>query len=72
MASISTVSTKAVFRLDSGEVKDGKPVFRSLTIGSIDNGIVAASLAPVVLELQDLLQFTTDRVTLSRVELLEL
>lgn len=72
MASISTVSTKAVFRLDSGEVKDGKPVFRSLSIGNIDNAIAAATLAPVVQELQDLLQFTTDRVTLSRVELLEL
>jgi hypothetical protein len=72
MASISTISTKAVFRLDSGEVKNGKPVFRSVTIGRIDNGIEAASLAPVVEEFQDLLQFETDRVTLSRVELLEL
>ncbi len=47
MAAFTALSGKLTFRMDTGEVRDGKVVYRNMSIGSIDGSSSAGNVAAV-------------------------
>lgn len=72
MAAFAALSGKLTFRMDSGEVKDGKVVYRNMSIGGVDGTAAAGDVAAVSEAVIGLVQPTVDRVTLTRVDVVEL
>ncbi len=72
MASLVAISGKLVFKLDSGEVKDGKTIYRSVTVGNIDGAKSAETLSLAATAIKDLIELATEQVSLSRTDLLTL
>jgi hypothetical protein len=72
MASFSQISAKVVFRTDTGETNDGKAVYRDVTLGNLSGTLTAGALGEVAVSVSALLRYPTDRVTLTRSELVVL
>ncbi|MDR3321413.1 MAG: DUF1659 domain-containing protein [Synergistaceae bacterium] len=72
MASFSEVSARVAFKLDTGETKNEKPVYRTVALSNIDGSVTAEDLGDVAGRLKNFLQFPTDSITLSRTDLLSL
>ncbi|MDR1943802.1 MAG: DUF1659 domain-containing protein [Synergistaceae bacterium] len=72
MANLSPISTKISFKLDTGETREGKVVYRSVNIGNIDDAVDVDDLGAVASSLRELLGHPTESVTITRNELLGL
>ena len=72
MASLTAISGKLVFKLDSGEVKDGRTVYRNVTINDVDGSKPAESLAEAAGVIKGLIRLNTEQISLSRSDLLAL
>jgi hypothetical protein len=72
MASFNEVSARISFKLDTGETKNEKPVYRMVSLGNVRGAVTADDLGDVVGRLKDFLDFPTDSITLSRTDLVEL
>jgi mevalonate pyrophosphate decarboxylase len=71
MAAFKALSGKLTFRMDSGEVRDGKVVYRSMSIGSVDGSSAAGDVAAVAEAVAGLIELSVDRVSLTRVDVVE-
>ena len=72
MAAFTALSGKLTFRMDTGEVRDGKVVHRNMSIGSIDGASAPGDVAAVAEAVIGLVEPTVDRVSLTRVDVVEL
>ena len=72
MAGFTTISGKLTFRMDTGEVKGGKAVYRNAHLGNIAASPAADDVAAVCGRIASLLQYATEQVTLTRVDAVEL
>jgi hypothetical protein len=70
MASISELSGKLVFKLNSGEIKNGRAYYRNLTLSGVKGSAGAEDLATVAGAVENLVQFPVEGITLTRVNLL--
>lgn|GEM_PF-5429686 len=68
MANLTAISGKLVFKLDSGEEKNGKPVYFNVIIGGIDGARPAASLAEAAKAIAGVIALPAEQVTLLRAE----
>jgi hypothetical protein len=71
MAAYKALSGKLTFRMESGEVREGKVVYRSMSIGSVDGSSAAGDVAAVAEAVVGLVEFDVDRVSLTRVDVIE-
>lgn len=72
MAGFTELSGKLTFRMDSGEVKNGKVVYRNMSMSNIDGSSDAGDIAAVAEAIIELVAPMIDRVTLTRVDVVEL
>lgn len=72
MASLTAISGKMVFKTDSGEVKNGKAVYRNVTIGGVDCKKPASAISDAAKAVKGLIAFSTEQITLVRTDLLAL
>ena len=72
MASLTAISGKLVFKLDSGEVKDGRTIYRNVMIGDVDGSKSAATLAEAAKAIKGLIRLDVEQISLSRSDLLAL
>ena len=72
MASFTPISGKLSFRLDSGVVKEGKVVYKTISLSNIDPSSPAGDVAAVAEATIGLIALTCDRVSLTRVDVVEL
>lgn len=72
MASLTAISGKLVFKLDSGEVKDGRTVYRSVAVGGVDGSKTAEALAGAAGVVKGLIRLNTEQISLTRSDLLSL
>ncbi|MDR3255205.1 MAG: DUF1659 domain-containing protein [Synergistaceae bacterium] len=72
MANFSEISARVAFKVDTGEIKNDKPVYRSISIGNIKGSVSADDLGDVAGRLENLLEFQTETITLTRKDQLEL
>jgi hypothetical protein len=68
MASINAISGRLAFRTDTGEMKEDKHLYRTVSIGRVDGTVSAEALGEVAGSLKGLLELPTDRITLSRTD----
>ena len=72
MAGFTNVSGKLAFRMDTGEVKDGKAVYKNAYLGNIAASPDAEDVAAVCGRIGGLLQYSVEQITLTRVDAVEL
>lgn len=72
MANLTAISGKLLFKLDSGEVKNGKVVYRNVAIPGVDGSKSADDLAETAGEIKNLISLNTEQISLSRSDLLSL
>ncbi|MDR1916057.1 MAG: hypothetical protein LBQ58_05740 [Synergistaceae bacterium] len=70
MADIQALSGKLVFKMDSGEVKDGKTVYRNLTLSGVNGDSPLGDLGMAAACVEGLLEFPVEQVSLTRVDVL--
>ncbi|MDR1472540.1 MAG: hypothetical protein LBS75_08440 [Synergistaceae bacterium] len=70
MAALSELSGKLVFKMNTGEVRDGRTVYRGLSIGGVKSSSPADDLAAILDVVEDLVQFPVEQTSLTRVDLL--
>lgn len=70
MASISELSGKLVFRLNSGEIKNGRTYYRNLTLGGVKGSAGAEDLAVAAGAVENLVHLPVEEITFTRVDLL--
>jgi hypothetical protein len=68
MASLSPISTKITFKLNTGDVRDGKAVYRSVNLGNIDDAVDVGDLGAVASGVTGLFRYPTESVTVTRLE----
>ncbi|MDR1515565.1 MAG: hypothetical protein LBS45_07715 [Synergistaceae bacterium] len=71
MAGIRSISARIGFKMDTGEMKGDKHLYRSVSIGRIDGEASAGALGEVAGSLKGLLRFPAVIVTLSRTDEIE-
>lgn len=64
MAGIGEMSAKVALRLDSGEQKDGKTVYRSSTLTNVNGSVGGKDLSDCVKAIASLIELTVERATL--------
>lgn len=67
MATLTALSGRMDFRLDSGEIQDGRKVYRNMALGNVNGGSSADALAGVI---GGLCSLPVVRVTLVRTDLI--
>jgi hypothetical protein len=72
MASINAISARVAFRMDTGEMKNGKKVYSSSVIGGINGTAGAVELGEVGASLKELLCWPVSQILITRNEELEL
>lgn len=72
MANLTAISGKLVFKLDSGEVKEGKTIYRNVSIGGIDSVKSASAMADAAEAIKGLIGLPTEQIALVRTDLLSL
>lgn len=72
MASYTSLGSKITFRLDSGEVKNGRVVYKTFSLSNIDGSKPVGDLAACAEFTIGLIGPTCDRVTLTRNDVIEL
>lgn len=70
MAELMALSGKITLALDSGEVVNGKPVYRSITVRGVNGESTAENLASSAAVLGGLLALPVDKATLQRTDLI--
>ncbi len=58
--------------MDTGELRDGKVVYRNMSLGNIDGESAAEDVAAVAESVIELVEPLVDRVSLTRVDVVEL
>lgn len=67
MAGFGSASAKMTFRMDSGESRGGKTVYRNMTISSVNAAIGGDDAGACARTIKDLVELGVDKVTYSRV-----
>ena len=70
MAELTALSGKITLALDSGEVLNGKPVYRSITIRGVNGAATADKLASSAATMGGLLSLPVEKTTLQRTDLI--
>ncbi len=70
MATLTALSGRMDFRLDSGEIQDGRKVYRNMALGNVNGGSSADALAGVAGVIGGLCSLPVVRVTLVRTDLI--
>jgi len=72
MANLVPTAGALQFKIDNGEMKNGKPVYRSQTINDIDGAKPAEALYAAAEALQSLMEGQVESIQLRRYDLLVL
>jgi hypothetical protein len=72
MANIVVQPGRMAFKMKTDEIKDEKPVYKSVGLGSVKGGAGAESLAEVAAKIVVLLPWEVEQITLQRTEILEI
>ena len=68
MASIVTNAGSMIFRMDTGEIVEGKNVYRNFSLGSVKGSASADALADIAAKAENVLPWPVEQVTLRRTE----
>lgn len=72
MADFTNLSGKLAFRMDTGEVKNGRAIYANAYIGGIAATAGAADTAAICGGISGLLRYPVERITLTRVDVLDI
>lgn len=72
MASLMALTGRLVFKLDTGETKNGKPVYKSQSIANINADVDPDDLGAVAEKIVGLCAVTVDVITLQRYDVVVL
>jgi hypothetical protein len=70
MAVLTALSARLTFKVDSGEVKDGKPVFINSNLSNIDGSASANAFGAVATALSGFFENSVGEVRLNRIDIL--
>ena len=71
MAAIVAQAGSMSFKLDTGEMSDGKAVYRTVSLSGVKGDAGADDLAPVADEIESVVGLSVEQVSLRRTEILE-
>jgi cobalamin biosynthesis Mg chelatase CobN len=71
MAAIVAQAGRMSFKLDTGEMRDGKAVYRTISLAGVKGDAEADDLAPVADEIESVVGLSAEQVSLQRTEILE-
>jgi hypothetical protein len=71
MANIVALSGRMAFKIDTGETKNEKPVYKSVALSGVSGAADADILASVAEKISLLLPLPVEEISLQRTEILE-